>query len=97
MHLLVPGASALTTAKEAQNSGSRPIGIWEDSKIAVLFNESRDGATIRCRRPLTARDRSGAVPPEEVEELVAAYLGGATALALAGKHSPFTGPPSWPS
>jgi DNA-binding NarL/FixJ family response regulator len=37
---------------------------------------------------LTARDRSSAgSQPEEIEELVAAYLAGATALALAGKHS----------
>jgi len=46
-------------------------------------------ATIRWRRvrPDGSRRVQRRLPPEEIEELVAAYLAGATALALAGKHS----------
>ncbi len=54
-----------------------------------VFGESRDGATIRCRR--VPPDGSGQVQrrlrPEEIEELIAAYLAGSTALTLAGKYS----------
>ena len=54
-----------------------------------VFGGSRDSATIRCRRvrPEGSRQVQRRLPPEEVEELVADYLAGATALALAGKHS----------
>jgi hypothetical protein len=54
-----------------------------------VFGESRDSATIRCRRvpPDASRQVQRRLLPEEVEELVAAYVAGATALALAGKHS----------
>jgi len=54
-----------------------------------VFGESRDSATIRCRRlrPDGSRQVQRRLPPEEIEELVAAYLAGATALALAAKHS----------
>jgi hypothetical protein len=54
-----------------------------------VFHKSRDGAAIRCRRvsPDGSRQVQRRLPPEEVEELVACYLAGATALALAGKHS----------
>jgi len=54
-----------------------------------VFGKSRDGATIRCRRvpPDGSRQIQRRLPPEEIEELVAGYLAGATALTLAGKHS----------
>ena len=50
---------------------------------------SRDSATIKSRRvpPDGLRQVQRRLPPEEIEELVANYLAGATALALAGKHS----------
>jgi len=63
------------------------------SSIGKLFDRvlgaSRDSATIRCRRdrPDGSRQVQRRLPPEEIEELVVAYLAGATALALAGKHS----------
>jgi len=54
-----------------------------------VFGESRDGATIRRRR--VPRDGSRQVqrrlPPEEIEELVASYLAGVTAIARADKYS----------
>ena len=54
-----------------------------------VFGALRDSADIRSRRvpPGGSRHVQHRLPPEEVEELVAAYLAGATALALAGKHS----------
>jgi len=54
-----------------------------------VFGESRDGATIRSRRvpPDGSRQVQRRDPPEEIEELVANYLAGATAVALAAKHS----------
>ena len=54
-----------------------------------VFGQSRSSATIRCRRvrPDGSRQVQRRLPPEEIEELVAAYLAGATALALAGKYS----------
>jgi len=54
-----------------------------------VFSESRDSATIRCRRvpPDGSRKVQRRLAPEEIEELVANYLAGATAVALAGKHS----------
>ena len=54
-----------------------------------VFGDSQDGATIRCRRvgPDGSRQIQRRLPSEEIEELVAAYLAGATALVLAGKHS----------
>ena len=54
-----------------------------------VFGESRIGATIRFGRVPSASSRQvqRRLPPEEIEELVASYLAGATALALAGKHS----------
>jgi len=46
------------------------------------------GVTVPCRVPPDgSRQIQRRIPPEEVEELVACYLAGATALALAGKHS----------
>jgi hypothetical protein len=55
----------------------------------LVFGAFRDSTNIRSRRvpPDGSRQVQRRLPPEEVEELVAAYLGGATALALAGKHS----------
>ena len=54
-----------------------------------VFGESRDATTIRCCRvpPDGSRQVQRRLSPEEVEELVAAYLAGSTALTLAGKHS----------
>jgi transposase-like protein len=54
-----------------------------------VFGAFRDSASDRSHRvpPDGSRQVQRRLPPEEVEELVAAYLGGATALALAGKHS----------
>ena len=54
-----------------------------------VVGDSQDGATIRCRRvpPDGSKQVQRRLPPEEIEELVASYLAGATALALAGKHS----------
>ncbi len=54
-----------------------------------VFGESRDSATIKCGRvqPDGSRQVQRRLPPEEIDELVACYLAGATALALAGKHS----------
>jgi len=54
-----------------------------------VFGAFRDSANVRCRRvrPDGSRQVQRRLPPEEIEELVAAYLAGATALALAGKHS----------
>jgi transposase-like protein len=54
-----------------------------------VFGESRDGATIGCRRVPSdgSRQVQRRLPPEEIEELVSAYLAGATALALASNHS----------
>ena len=54
-----------------------------------VFSESRDSAAISSRRvpPHGSRQIQRRIPPEEIEELVACYLAGATALALAGKHS----------
>jgi len=69
------------------------INPWVRTAIGELydhvFGEARDGATIGCRRvvPDGSRQVQRRLPPEEIEELVADYLGGATALALAGKHS----------
>jgi len=55
----------------------------------LVFGAFRDSANIRSRRvpPGGSRHVQHRLPAEEVEELVAAYLAGATALALAGKHS----------
>ena len=54
-----------------------------------VFGEFRDSANGRCRRvpPDGSRQVQRRLPPEEVEDLIAAYFAGATALALAGKHS----------
>jgi hypothetical protein len=54
-----------------------------------VFGDSRDSAAIRCRRvpPDGSRQIQRRLPPEEVEEVVAAYQAGATALTLADKHS----------
>ena len=54
-----------------------------------VFGRSRASATIRRHRvpPDGSRRVQRRLPPEEVEELVAAYLAGATSLSLAGKHS----------
>jgi hypothetical protein len=54
-----------------------------------VFGESRDSVTTKCRRvpPHGSRPVQRRLPPEEIEELVACYLAGATALALAGKHA----------
>jgi len=54
-----------------------------------VFGADRDSATIRCGRvpPDSSRQVQRRLPPEEIEELVASYLAGATALALADKHS----------
>ena len=54
-----------------------------------VFGTSRDGATISCHRvpPDGSKQVQRRLPPEEIEELVACYLAGATALALAGKHA----------
>ena len=51
--------------------------------------DSQDSATIRSRRvpPDGSRRVQRRLPPEEIEELVAAYVAGATAIASAGKHS----------
>jgi hypothetical protein len=38
-------------------------------------------------RPAGSRQVQRRLPPEEVDQLVASYLAGATAIALAGKHS----------
>jgi hypothetical protein len=80
--------------------GNQSGVTWPDSinprvRIAIgelydrVFGESRDSATIRCRRvpPDGSRQVQRRLSPEEVEELVAAYVAGATALALAAKHS----------
>jgi hypothetical protein len=70
-----------------------------------VFCASRDSATIGCRRVPHdgSRQIQRRLPPEEVEELVAAYLVGATALTLIGDtnqtvagssmHSPPRTPP----
>jgi transposase-like protein len=54
-----------------------------------VFGATRDGATITCGRVPSdsSRQVQRRLPPEEIEELVASYLAGATALALASKHS----------
>ncbi len=53
-----------------------------------VVGASRDSATISRRVPPDGlRQVQRRLPPEEIEELVANYLAGATALALAGKHS----------
>jgi len=54
-----------------------------------VVGESGNNATRRCLRvpPEGSRQVQRRLPPEEIEELVACYLAGATALALAGKHS----------
>ena len=54
-----------------------------------VFGASRDSATFRCRRvpPDGSRQVQRRLPSEEIEELVAGYLAGATALTLASKHS----------
>ncbi len=54
-----------------------------------VFDGSRDGATIGGRRlPRDgSRQAQRRLLPKEIDELVAAYLAGATALALASKHS----------
>jgi transposase-like protein len=54
-----------------------------------VFSAFRDSANARSSRvpPDGSRQVQRRLPPEEVEELVAAYLAGATALALASKHS----------
>jgi transposase-like protein len=54
-----------------------------------VFGASRDSATIRSRRvrPGGSRRVQRRFPFEEVDELVASYLAGATAIALAAKHS----------
>jgi len=54
-----------------------------------VFGKPRDSVTIRCRRvpPDGSRQVQRRLSPEEIEELVACYRAGATALALAGKHS----------
>jgi len=54
-----------------------------------VFGGSRDSATVRCRRvpPDGSRRVQRRLPPEEIEELVAGYVAGTTAIALAGKYS----------
>ncbi len=54
-----------------------------------VFGATRGSATIRCGRVPSygSRQVQCRLPPEEIEQLVASYLAGATALALAGKHS----------
>ena len=54
-----------------------------------VFGAFGDRATIRRRRLPSdgSKQVQRRLPPEEVEELVATYLAGATVLALAGKHS----------
>src|SRR5580658_11149888 len=54
-----------------------------------VFSAFRDSANARSSRvpPDGSRQVQRRLPPEEVEGLVAAYLAGATALALASKHS----------
>jgi len=54
-----------------------------------VFGESRNSVTTKCRRvsPDGPRQLQRRLPPEEIEELIAAYTAGATALALAAEHS----------
>ncbi len=54
-----------------------------------VFGESRVGATNTCRRVQLDGSRrvQRRLPPAEIEELIAGYVAGATAIALAGKHS----------
>jgi len=54
-----------------------------------VVDESRVGATISCRPvpPDGSRQVQRRLPPAEIEELVAGYLAGATAVVLAAKHS----------
>jgi hypothetical protein len=58
-----------------------------------VFGTSRDDARSGSRwgpnpvRPTGSKQIQRRLPPEEVEELIASYLAGATALVLAGKHS----------
>jgi|GEM_PF-2684981 len=54
-----------------------------------VFGESRGSATTKCRRiqPDGSRQVQRRLSPEEIEELVACYLAGATAVVLAAKHS----------
>jgi transposase-like protein len=63
----------------------KTIGVLYD----YVFGDSEDSATIRSRRvpPDASRRVYRRLPPEEIEELVAGYVAGATAIALAGKHS----------
>lgn len=54
-----------------------------------VFLASQDGATIGCRRvpPDGLRQVERRLAPEEIEELVAGCLAGATTVVLAAKHS----------
>ncbi len=69
------------------------INPWVRTAIGELydyvFGDSQDSATIRCRRvpPDSSKQVQRRLPPEEIEELVDGYVAGATAIALAGKHS----------
>ena len=55
----------------------------------LVVGASRDSATIKSRRvpPDGSRQGQRRLPPAEIEELVAGYLAGGTAVVLAGKHS----------
>jgi hypothetical protein len=53
-----------------------------------VFGAFRDSPNVRSRVPADgSRQAQRRLPPEEAKELVAAYLAGGTALALAGKYS----------
>jgi hypothetical protein len=64
------------------------VGVAIGELYHHLFGAFRDDAGIRSGRVPSdgSRQVQRRLPPEEVEELIAAYLAGATALALAGKY-----------
>ena len=76
------------TACEHGATSHTELGFSEEL-FDHVFGAFRESATIGSRRvpPDGSRQVQRRLPPEEIRELVAAYLAGATALALAGKHS----------
>jgi hypothetical protein len=86
---LLPGEMANQSGVTLPDLINPRVQVSIDELFDHVLGASRDNATIRCRRlpPDGSRQVQRRLPPEEIEDLVAAYLAGATALALAGKHS----------
>ena len=87
----LPGGMGIQNAVPSTDLDSPEVQAAVAELYDQVFGTSRDDATSKPRprpgpgHPAGSKQVQRRLPPEEVEELIASYRAGATALVLAGK------------